>query len=574
MASRLSKLPSKFLPLLFMASLILASFNLPAIFHGKFLNIKNIIEEKSSAVLDKKVHIGDIGFLPYGKVILSDIKIQDKEQPASYMEIERFTAKFSILEFLKNQNVTLNRLKKAKRLDIRGIAIFKRPDFIGQVKYKMNALVTPDVLSIETLLLDFKKFNMEIKGNINHYAESPRAELNIASREIIVSGMGKINNLYGYVKLSKDEIFIKDLDFFVNNFPVGIRCRISGFKTPDIEMDVISYPGQLPSLRPFSPFNFKIHFAGKKIKSSVNGNLVLETQKLISINPREISMARLSMDDLSCIFSNKIISVNVKNILCETSAYQRQLYLRSSDFRAAAYLGKARIYLTGLSLSAYKGLMKGNGFLDFNQWPPKLFLDFKFYKLDVAELARAFKLNYELKGALDFKGVLNNRQDPCLSGRLNITDGYLKDASVLILVSDFLNVPSLKNLYFENISSIASLSLVNKEVIFDKIIISGQDLNLKGDIRFKNTKKINGSISVKLSTALLKESFRLRVLFFLIGEKLPYQDFEFEIGGFANSPHIKWLSTRFRENVMKYLSGGDRKGIENSLEKAIGELAH
>ena len=58
----------------------------------------------------------------------------------------------------------------------------------------------------------------------------------------------------------------------------------------------------------------------------------------------------------------------------------------------------------------------------------------------------------------------------------------------------------------------------------------------------------------------------------LIGERLPYQDFEFEIGGFVNSPQIKWLSTRFRENVTKYLTEGGKVALEKSLEQAIGEL--
>ena len=557
MTSSSSRFLSRLLLFLFLMFLMVASFNLPLIFNSRFLKIKNGIEKESSAILDKNVCIGDIGFLPYGMLILNDIKIQD-------IEISRFNIRFNILEFLIN--------RKTRGYHLKGVAVFKKPDFIGQVKYKLNVIITPDAISIRELCLDFTKFDIDIKGNINDYTKNPIAELNIISKEISISGIAKIDNIYSSVRLSKDELFVKDFNFFLNDFPLGLTCKVSNYKSPSIELNIMSYPDQLPSMRPFNRMNFELNFSGKILENSMNGDLTLKTQKLMSINPRKTYCTNVRLYNLSCIFSNKVASVNAKNIICETAMLGKEFYLSISDFNTLVYLSKAKIYLTGLSVLAYKGLIKGNGFLDFNQWPTKLLLDFKVYKLDVMELAKAMKLNYELKGELDFKGVFNNRRDPCLSGRLDIRDGYLKNTQVLAFVSDFLNVPSLKSVYFKNISSLAYLSLINKEIMLDKITVTSQDMNLNGNIRLKNTKKINGNISFRLSTELLKESFKLRLLFHLIGEKLGYQDFEFEIGGFINSPQIKWLSTRFKDNVVKYLTGGNKKYIERSLEHAIEQL--
>ncbi|MCX5692662.1 MAG: hypothetical protein NTX47_03145 [Candidatus Omnitrophica bacterium] len=552
--------------------MILASFNLPVIFNEQFLKIKNTIEKESAVILGKNVQIGDIGFLPYGEIILKNIKIQDKEKRLSYIEIEKFNIRFSVLEFLISNSATFARHKKSKEFYLKGAAVFKKPGVIGPVKYKLNIIMTPDVISIRNLCLDLEKFSVDIKGNINNYAASPKAELNIASKEINIHGVARINNLYGSVILSKSELLVKNLDFFVNNFPLGISCEISDFKSPAIELRIISYPGQLPVLRPFNPFNFELNYSGKKLGNSINGNLTLRTQKLTSINPRETYHAVIRLDGLSCVFANKAAFVDVKNIICETDTAEKVFNVNASDFKTHVYLGKTKIYFTGLSVSAYKGLLKGNGFLDSGQWPPKLLLDFKVYRLDVVELTKSLELNYELKGNLDFKGVFNNRREPCLSGRLDVADGYLKNAQVLGLISDFLSTPSLKNVYFEHISSLVSFSPANKEAMFDKISISGLDMNLSGNMMLKNMKKINGNISVRLSTKLLKESFKLRLLFLLVGERLPYQNFEFEIGGFLNSPQIRWLSTRFKENVLKYLTSGGKQTIENSLEQAMDEL--
>lgn len=571
MASFSSRSFRKTLLVLFIASLILASFNLPVIFNKKFLKIKNTIEKETSAILGKDVEIGDIRFLPYGEIILKDIKVRDKEKHLSFIEIESFNIHFSVLEFLISKNVTISKHKKSKEFYLKGHALLKKPYF-GPVKYKMDIMITPEVISIGGLSLDFDKFSMDIKGNITNYASDPRAELNIASKEVDVYGLARINNLYASVILSKDELFIKGLDFFVNNFPLGVTLRISDFESPAVELKVITYPGQLPSLRPFNPFNFELDYSGKKLGNSMNGDLTLRTEKLMSANPRKTYHIMVKLDGLFCALMNKAVFVRVKDIICERDISKKTLIMNAADFKTQAYLGKSKIYFTGLSMSAYKGLVKGNGFLDINKWPPKLSLDFKAYRLDVLELASAFKLDYELKGSMDFRGIFNSDAEPSLSGRLDIADGYLKNAKLLEMISDFLNVPSLKDLYFERVSSLVYFSPLNNEFIFDKISVIGQDINLNGDIRLKNAKKINGGILVRLPTKLLKESFKLRFLFLIIGEKLPYQDFEFEIGGFLNSPQIRWLSTRFRENILKYLTGGGKKAIEKALEQAIQEL--
>lgn len=557
MARSSSRLPSKALLFFFITFLILASFNLPVIFATQFLNIRTTIEKKASFILDKNVRIGSIGFMPYGEAVLNNVKVQD-------IEIEKLSIRFNILEFLIR--------KKVKEFHLKGQAIFKKPDFIKPVKYALNVIVAPEVISIGNLCLNYENYSADIKGNITRYASDPGAELNIASKEIDIPGFGRINNLYGELVLSKDALFIKDLNFFLDNFPLGIKCKISDFKSPAVELKIISYPGQMPSLRVFNPMNFEISFSGGKTGRAIKGSLEFESQKIVSANPRKISYTRVNMEGLSCIFLNRSVFAEAKDIICELNTSKNTFYLKAADFKASAYLIKSRIHLTGLNLLAYKGAIKGRGFMDLKKSPAGLLLDFKVYGMDIAELAEALKLNYELKGAMSFSGIFNNRRDPCLSGKLAVKDGYLKNMQVLGMISDFLSVPSLKNVYFDQIASLVYLFPRTKEAMFDKISVSAGDISLKGSMKIKSTKKLNGNLSVKLSTALLKESFKLRLLFFIIGEKLEYQDFEFEIGGFPGSPQIKWLSTRFRENVMKYLSEGGKQSIEKSLEKAMGEL--
>ena len=134
MASYSSRFPSKSLIILFIISLVIASFNLPIIFTGQFLKIKETIEKESGAILNKAVIINEIGFLPDGRIILSGIKVKDKMSWASYVEIERLDARFNILQLLINKST----LKKIKNIRFKGTASFKKPGFIGQINYKLE----------------------------------------------------------------------------------------------------------------------------------------------------------------------------------------------------------------------------------------------------------------------------------------------------------------------------------------------------------------------------------------------------------------------------------------------------
>jgi len=568
MASYSSRLPSKPLIILFIISLVIASFNIPVIFTRQFLKLKNTIEQESEEILNKDVVISDIGFLPYGRIILNGIKIKDKKSHVSCVEIERLDARFNIFQLLMNKSA----LKKNKDIRFKGSAVFKKPGFIGQVNYKLDAIVAPDVISIGDMELDSDSFDIDIKGNINNYLKNPSADFNITSKEIKAPCAGMISNLSCAIKVTRNELVINHLDFFVNNFPVGVRCRISDFKSPVIEFNLASYPGYDAYSRRLRPLNFNLNFLGAGRKNSVKGKMIFEMQKSAPANPEKTFYARAVINDLTCAFSKKTLSMLAKDIVCETDALDRKINLKASDLQALLYAGKKRIYLSRLNLSMYDGVMKAGGYLDFHEGFPKLLLDFKIYKLDIAELIEAQDLRYDLKGSMDFRGVFNNKINPCLSGRVDVSDGYLKNIRLLGMVSDFLNVPSLRNTYFKSLSSLVEFSWADRSLLFNKFTVDGEGMFLNGDIKLKTTKKVNGSLSVRLSTRLLKESFKLRLLFFVVGERFPYQDFEFEIGGFINSPQLKWLSTRFKENVMKHLTESGKAALEKSIEQAMGEL--
>lgn len=502
-------------------------------------------------------------------------------------------------------------------------------DFIDKIGYKLKcSLEDNDTLSVDELVLDFEQFKLGAKGRIEDFSKNPivnievglkdlyfqdkiylRSKLLIASiRNFIMQIKGallkphfavrldnlssrlsylpatlKIDNFYCNLKLSKDELLIEECSCFLNNLPVGLECRLSKTLSPNIELNVVSYPGQISSLRPLNPLSFGFSFSGDKKEDLIKGNVSLEIEKLVSLNPRKTHYMKLGITELACKFSEGLVFtdtgknvsplfIEAKDINYEANMPRQDTILNFGNLTASLYPQGTRFYFSDLNLSGYGGLLKSRGFLGIEALFPRFFFDCEFNGLNVPELLRILHLDYELGGTLSGRAIFDTKAFSWLVGGLTIQDGYMKDLTLLNLIADFLSIPSISDIYFDEFSSNFSISTKGEQFILNSLRLHSPNIYLEADLTLKDRQKIKGNILARLSNNILRESFKMRLLFLLMGENLPYADFEFEIGGLLKSPHVKWLDTNFRKKVMRYLSESGQKAMEKEVEKAIKPL--
>ncbi len=681
-----SQLRRSILLIIFIVIFITVIFNLPFFFYEAFLHIKNIIEKSASSLLDKNVTIEKIGFLPYGELILYNLKIYDSENKVSYLYAKKCAIQFRLLPLIIRRDIVVtklnfvepvlypafkdlklydkegkfynNKLKFDKNILIKvalgsakfdknmsildgigfdfwfklkrnnkvyseGIIDFKNcrlKDYllylfepIDKVGYRLETTLTGDLCSLDELVLDFGQFKIGVTGFIENYRINPILDVNLFLKEpdfsesvyyrtksvlafirnfimqirgaikerqflirldmfkskfIYLPAMFKIDNFYCNLRLSREELVIEDLSCFVNNFPIGLECKLSNFESPYVELKLVSYPGQLPSLRPFNSLNFEFLFSGYKFRDSIKGNLLLKME-------RETKTIKFAMNDLLCKFldretlsleAKKVIYIYAKDLL------KPDINLELMDFSSFLHIDEKKVYFNDIILSGYKGILKARGFLDFAIFPPAEFVDFEFNGVDMGELASAFNFNFDLAGSFNGKGVFDSKASPYLAGTAALSNGFIKNLNLLDLIADFLNVVSLRNIHFDNFSSNFSFFVTGEEVSLDNIKLHNKDIYMESGLKIIDKRKVKGNMLVRLSTEVLKESFKLRILFFIMGERLPYVDFEFKIGGLMASPQIQWLDSAFKINVMRYLSEGDKKAMEAEIEKMIKSL--
>jgi len=499
-------------------------------------------------------------------------------------------------------------------------------NFIEKIGYEIKTSLVGETFSIDELLLDFEQFVIEAKGTVRNYKTDPVLNLRLALKElslpekatlrskifisrirnfiihikgilkeprwsvrldklktkfVYLPAIVKIDNFYCDVKFSKEGFSVKNFSCFLNDFPIGLKCDIYKKEVPHVDISLMSYPGQIQSLRAFNPLNFEFSFSGHREKDYIRGKTFFEVDKLLSKHPRRSYNTRITVNDLQCKFSEASLidewgavplSLKSKDIIYETNIIKPGMRAEFAYFDSLLRPEGTKVHFGDLNLAGYEGFLKGDGFLTFNTLPPRIFLDFEFDKVNMSQLAEVLQLDYEMAGELSGEAIFDTKAFSYLSGKAKILNGHIRNLKVLGLISDFLSIISLKDIYFKNFSSAFSFSLTGKETSLSDIELQAENMYLSANFRLKGERKINGDILIRLSTALLKESSKLRMLLFLMGERLPHVDFEFKIGGLIGSPHIKWLDTKFKKGMMRYLSKGGRRALETEVEKAITPL--
>lgn len=683
MPNPLSRLINKKLFYILSIVFLLAIFNLPFIFHGKFLNIKADIEKNFKEYLGKDISIGRISFFPYGDVILHDLKIYDSLKGTEYIEAKRCNIRFRLfslllgkklipaeiafihprifkaveeLSFVKKElamdkyrlvlpryllikvisaeyidvNNTINfsfwaRLNKAKHLyskgwidlkasrlseDILDKAAFLKA--LDKIDYTMEGAITKKAFYIKDMAVNFNLFKINLNGGIENYNEkNPKYNINIALKEldfpkqiylskrifikhiynfmmnvkgniesteiavrmdILKGGIGalpvflNIDNLYCKAKISKNAFLIQDIRFLLNKLPIEVQFDLQDFALPKIALSL-------------KVNDLGLNFTGFSEGTNIKGSLLMILEKTSKKEPQPIEVLRLKINEVVMGFLGGFnnwqepLNIRAEGITCDLNTTRfNNIKVAIDKVSSLVYKRSDRLYFKDMEASAYGALLNADGFLDMGKIPPVAFLDFKYYGFDIAKIPDILKLSYDLKGTAEGKGVINTNSQYVLTGAWNIRDGYIKNIKAFDLIADFLGIEVLKEIYFQDIISDFTYSLKKDEFGLNNIKLKGPDVNLTAGFNLTDKYKIHGNTSVRLATKLLRRSFKMKLLFMLMGERLPYQDFEFEIGGSINSPNIKWLDTRFRENIMRFLSENNKIALEKQVEKAILKL--
>ena len=334
--------------------------------------------------------------------------------------------------------------------------------------------------------------------------------------------------------------------------------------------------------------DFKVNFQGNLAKSILEGDIAVAfkrkyEEKTLS---RNFSLENFSLDLVDFSFGCKSAQLTLGEKAETESLVEESLGMVSPEEEEDEEIIRrltlnqlvGNMSMTSESLEVYNlegdfygGTLKSDA--SFRSADSTLYYNSKIIlkNVNTADLAQEFLFEeYKLSGMLSGSIILNSKLRENITGDIQIIDGELTDNAVLIAISNFFALPSLKSVSFSNLKVIF-YKIWNQ---YDsKISLFSQDVSIYLDNKSAAGESLDGYLLVKISTDLMDESPRFRQLFKYIGYKEPTVYFPFQLKGYFEKPRIEWLENEFKEKLEAFLPESNKKLLQEALNSLVLDMS-
>jgi len=314
--------------------------------------------------------------------------------------------------------------------------------------------------------------------------------------------------------------------------------------------------------------DLKIGFEGSLLKNVLSGDIEVGFSRAYN---QKILKKRYNLENFNLDFLDFEFNCDSAQIqLSEKKQQQTEEKVRNilfSEINGALSMIKDSLELHSFQAKLFDGALKGKASISSQEKSLQYDARINLYDLDSNALVKdLFSADYELSGPLSGNITVNSKLRENVTGDVQIVNGQIKDNEILIAISDFFGIPSLKTVAFSNLK-IIFFKVWNK---YDsKISLFSPDVAIYLDNKTFEDDELDGYLLVKLATTLMDESPRFKRLFRNIGYAEPTVYFPFQLKGYFDRPRIEWLESEFKEKLEDFLPDTHKKLLQDSLNDLV-----
>lgn len=176
---------------------------------------------------------------------------------------------------------------------------------------------------------------------------------------------------------------------------------------------------------------------------------------------------------------------------------------------------------------------------------------------------------YALLGKMDGDLRFDTRSVDMLKGQLFVTDGVIEQNPLLNAVSDFLGVPSLKKVCFNELSVFFS---GGRGEYTSSVKLESPSVKGHLDGKISTYDKMDGYLGISLATQLLNESKSFKKILTYIRHDEPSVVFSFKISSYLNSPRVLWLKNEFKEKLSNLLPERNKRFMQRQVNTMVEKM--
>lgn len=412
------------------------------------------------------------------------------------------------------------------------------------------------------------KFNFQGPLDIADF----RVDMNISDANLKVLDSLKLSKINTDLVWDNKGLRSDSISMLIDNSPANLSLDISKEGTKSI-INLGFFSKSLDVLD-----DFKVDFQGGLANNILEGNIGIAFQRKYEEKTfnRDLRFEKFYLDLTDFSFTGGSVQIKLGEVVDAVSAEAekkeniRRLTLNQLTGNMSMTSEGLEIY--NLEGDFYGGTLKSDA--SFKSTDNNLYYNSKIIlkNVDTADLVEEFLYEeYNLSGLLSGSIILNSKLRENITGDIQIIDGELTNNAVLIAISDFFAMSSLKSVAFSNLK-IIFYKIWNQ---YDaKISLFSQDVSIYLDNKSSAGESLDGYLLVKISTVLMDESPRFTRLFKHIGYKEPTVYFPFQLKGYFEKPRIEWLENEFKDKIEVFLPESNKKLLQEALNSLVVDMSN
>ena len=238
-----------------------------------------------------------------------------------------------------------------------------------------------------------------------------------------------------------------------------------------------------------------------------------------------------------------------------------------SDFNAKLYPKDKRYESIEFQSLFYDGFLKGQGQVDVTSFPVKAVCDLNVEGASANKLEGILVHFSKVYGTLSSQMHFESYPQLCLNGKMQIGQGSLKNFEFFRWLSDSFNIPALKRVDFNRLSS--NFTVDAQGASLNEISLDSKDVDLNGYFSLGSSDLVSSKIYLTLTKELLAESSKFAALVKVLGSNTPSLTFNFQLSGILHRMNFQWLKSDLKKRLQDAIPDFIERKIEKNIEDIV-----
>ncbi|MFH0876922.1 MAG: hypothetical protein V1863_01685 [Candidatus Omnitrophota bacterium] len=402
--------------------------------------------------------------------------------------------------------------------------------------------------------------------------KGPLADLKTMLNVKIVNSQVNFFNALSLTKINGQGVVTRDrargenISMQVNEIPFRMDFAFAQNQTPHLDLQLSAAYEVLG--RPGFTLSYSADFLEQGLVGDIKSSLRSASRQTLNTMDLDFSGLHVTYDEDVLLDAEGFSA----SIAVESGDQEGMDEIFSRDFDFQDISGILRLQEGGFALedlegSCYRGALEGR--FDFLAAEKGLYVKGETHVRGV-ELSEFFektkKAGNVLLGKLDGDLKFDSAAKDMFKGQLFVTKGMVGDDPLLHAVAQFLGVPSLERIAFEELSMFFQ---GGRGEYLSQIKLRSPEVNGAMDGKITSYDTLDGYLAVNISTKLLNESKTFRKLLTYIRHDQPSVVFPFRISSYVSSPRVLWLKNEFKEKIQNLLPERNQRYLQRQVNSLV-----